>query len=285
MTIAVGAKYPWGSLNKLPPPDSNIPEAVIIASDSRFSKMQGTALTPIIDVGTKVFQLGIDATAVYAGTSRIGEACIDELRWKLSKQHISKSDHSKKIAQKVFQDVYKHSLSEMKLTKYDAPLYIMIGACNKQGKAELYSASYDTNFSLEPVTGLNAVALPTTKDFFYYLLNNELNKQIEDELSRRSRYPKIPWASWVPMPIPAIHVAILITATLNIIIQTNADRSIGGLVQCALMTKEGVSFPGISYTADPSNKGPGWTRATAKQDELKTVTGTSSLFSFYHLSD
>jgi hypothetical protein len=173
----------------------------------------------------------------------------------------------------------------MKLMPDDAPLYILVGACNKQGQSELYMASYATDFKLVPLTGLNAVAWPETKDRFNNLLNRELNKQVEHELSLQRRYPRVPLTSCVPMPIGAEHVAILIAAILSNIIESGSDITIGGMVQCALVTSGGVSFPEVSYTTDGTNQGPGWTRATAKPGELITVTRSSGLFGFYHLSD
>ena len=69
MTIIVGAKYPWGILNQLSPPGGKIPQAVILASDGRLSEKQGDDYLPKLDVGTKVFRLGMDAVAAYAGIS------------------------------------------------------------------------------------------------------------------------------------------------------------------------------------------------------------------------
>ena len=285
MTIAVGAKYPWGSLNRLLPSGFKVPEAVILASDGRISRKQSSDYTPERDVGTKVFQLGRDAVAVYAGISVIGEKCIDELRRRLSKQHPPNSVKSRKIAQEVFQTVYKHNLALTKVSPDDAPLYVLIGACNKRGQAELYKASYASHFRLKPVSGLNVAAWPDTKNSFNSFLSGELNKQVENELSLRQRFLKIPIASWVPMPIKAEQVAILIVAILSRIIETGMDKTIGGMVQCAIVTNEGVTFPKVSSTTNGTNQGPGWTRATANQKELKSVTGISGLFSFYHLSD
>ena len=102
MTIAIGAKYPWGDLNRLPPSGSKIPEAVILASDSRFSRKLGSGFIPSLDIGTKLFQLGGDVVAVYAGISAIVEECLDELRWRLSRQGKSNPTRSKRIAQETF---------------------------------------------------------------------------------------------------------------------------------------------------------------------------------------
>lgn len=285
MTIAIGAKYPWGELNRLPPPDSKISEAIVLASDSRFSRKLSHSYVPTSDSGTKLFQLGNDAVAVYAGNSNAVEHCLDELRWRLSRQNRPNSNTSKRIAQETFQDVYRHQIALMRLNPDEAPLYIIIGACNKKGKAELYRFRYNTGFIPEAINGLEAIGFEETVSVFKGLLENELHKQVEDELSLRYRYPQIPMASMVPMPIKDGHVAILITGILNKIIESDSDTTIGGMVQCALINTEGVSFPTISYTTDPTNEGPGWTRATASPNELTTVTGISGVFGCYDLSD
>jgi 20S proteasome alpha/beta subunit len=285
MTIAVGAKYPWGNLNRLPPTGIKIPEAIILASDSRFSRVESGDHILISDVGAKLFPLGNDCAVVYAGISAIGELCFDELRWRLAKESNPNSIHSKSIAEKTFNSVYRQQVASMKLKPEDAPLYILIGACNKHGQAELYKASYASNFRLEPVSGLNVVAWEDTRKSFDNFLSDELDKQVEEELSLRKRFPEIPMASLTPMPIDAQQVAILIVASISRAIEKGMDTTIGGMVQCAVITTEGVVFPEISYTSNGTNKGPGWTRETANRDELQSVTGLLELFSFYHLSD
>ena len=138
MTVAVGAKYPWGDLCRLPPPESNISEAVILASDSRFSRKSGSSYTTVSDVGTKLFPLGKDFAAVYAGISAIGELCLDELRWKLSKETSPNSLRSRRIAEQTFRAIYRHKLASARLRAEENPLYILLGACTNTGSAELY---------------------------------------------------------------------------------------------------------------------------------------------------
>ncbi len=88
------------------------------------------------------------------------------------------------------------------------------------------------------------------------------------------------------MTVEAWHVAILVSSRISSIIESGCDKTMGGMVQCALITAEECSFlPEISYTTDPSNEGPGWTRITARPDELRTVTVTSGTFGSYDISD
>jgi len=285
MTIAVGAKYPWGDLKRLPPSGISIPEAVILASDGRLSRKLPSGHVTASNSGTKLFQLGRDAAAAYAGMSKAGELCLDELRWRLSKQKNPNSTRSKEIAQETLQFVYKHQIALEKLRPDDAPLYILIGACDKRGQAELYLFSYETGFKPQPINGLRALGWPETVSTFDKLLKNELHKNIEQELSLRRKYPQVPMAYSVPMPIKAEHVAILFTEILSRMIESGSDTTIGGMIQCAVISSEGLSLTEIAYSPDPTNEGPGWTRVTAKPEELVTVTGISGMFGFYTLSD
>lgn len=285
MTIAVALKYPWGDLNRLPPPNSKIPEAVILASDSRISRKEPSGYLRAWDVGTKLFKLTRDAAGVYAGMSQAGELCFAELMRRLSKQKMRTSARSAEIAEETFKAVYRHQIAQEKLEPDDAPLYVLIGACDRRGQAELYYFSYRTGFKAEAITDARALGWQHTVDRFRQLLTTELRDNVERELSLRERFPQVPMASLVPMPIKAEHVMILINSILFRVIESGSDPTIGGMLQCGLVTAEGVSLPEISYSPDPTNEGPGWTRATAKPHELRTVTGTPGVFGSYDLTD
>jgi len=285
MTIAVAAKYPWGDLKRLLPSGTSISEAIILASDSRFSRRLPPSYVPISNSGTKLFKLGRDVAAVYAGISKISELCLDELRWKLSKQKNPNSTKSRKIAQDTLKTTYRHHIALERLRPDEAPLYILIGVCNKLGKAELYQFSHNNDFSPLLTTGLKAIGHPETTNTFYRLIQDELHKNVEEQLNLRQKYPQIPLEHWDPMPIKAEHIAMLISSALSRIIESGSDPTVGGKIQCAVITSKGIVLPKISYSTDPTNKGPGWTRVTTKPEELVTVTGISGTFGFYSLSD
>jgi len=77
----------------------------------------------------------------------------------------------------------------------------------------------------------------------------------------------------------------LVTAILDRIIEANSDATIGGMIQCAVITSKGVILPEISYSPDPTNEGPGWTRATARPCELIRVTNVSGRFGLHSLEE
>ncbi len=285
MTVVIGAKYPWGDLCELPPIRTNISEAIILASDSRISKtLANSSTVPISDLGAKLFPIGNDAASVYAGFSKAGELCLDELRCKLSKQTNPTSALSCQIARETFESVYRHLITSHCLSPEKAPLYILIGTCNKHGHAELISFSYSNGFKPEHITGLKMIAWPNTAKTFKKLMEKSIREKVDEELALRKRYPQIPMADWVPMPIEAGHMSIMIGAILDGIIEKGDDVTIGGPIQCALITHKGVSLPAISSTTDPTNEGPGWTQKTANRSALKTVTGVSN-FGLFSLSD
>lgn len=285
MTVAIGIKYPWGELNRLIPPDIEVSESIILASDSRFSRKLSTGFVPSSDSGTKLFQLGNDCAAVYAGDCSIAEKCLDELRHNLPNGNSYVSTPSQIIAQKIFKDVFQHQIAVRKLDADDAPTYIIIGACNKNRRAELYIFRYNTGFTPETINNPEAIGFEETVSAFKGMFEPEIHKRVGEELTLRDKYPQIPMASMNPLPIKDAHIAMLVTGMLNKIIESGSDSTIGGDIQCAILNATGVSFPKIAYTTDLRNEGPGWIRVTAKRDELITVTGISGVFGSYSFMD
>ena len=280
MTLAIGAKYPWGELNKLFAPTARPPNAIILASDSRWTDKSG--IMPYKNFGTKLFKIGSHVGAVYAGGVEVGEQCLEQLRGQLLRQKRPGSQLGRELAQKAFRGVYKTYLASKKWSPNECPLCILIGACNTLGEAELCLFEYGDDFVAKPVEGIYGIGMKNAVEQFKNTLKSEVKNQVEKELSLRHRWSKIPIANLVPMPIEPHHVAIFITASLHNIIETEFDKTVGGKVQCAVITAEGISLPRISYTSDPTNEGPGFTRVTPKPDELKTHTG---IFGCYDISD
>jgi len=255
-------------------------EAVIMMSDSRFSKknIQGK-LEKERDSGTKLFIICNDCCMVYAGVSHIAEKCVEQLRRKLSEQRQPNSATSLKIAQKTFNDVYTHEVALMPLVSESPRLFILVGVCSNQGRAELYYFSYGNGFMPEVVTGCKALGWSEITERFDRLLDTEVDRQLGDNIPFRHQQPEIRPASWLPViAFKAEKAAIIFTATLSNIVAVDEYKTIGGMIQCAIITKQGIiHLPEISYTTDPTNEGPGWTRVTAKPEELTSVRGISGV--------
>jgi hypothetical protein len=284
VTIAVAAKYPWGVLKELIPQGIVIPEAIILISDSRFSRKITTGYDKSSDSGTKIFQLGNDVVCVYAGVCELGEKCVDELRFKLSRQRNPTSANSRKIAQDILNSVYRHEVARLGLNPNESRLHLLVGVCNRQGMAELYRFSYSENFKPVPIEGYAILGWPETAARFGDLLSSELKKDVESELSLRKKHPQIPIAQWSPMPIPDGKVAALMTAILSSVVEEGSDATVGGQIQSAMVTMKGVSYHNASYSRNPFHPHPEWTRVTADYANLVTITGISGTIGVYHSS-
>lgn len=284
MTIAVGSRYPWRSFSKILPPGAFMRESVTLMSDSRICRKGPSGYAKDSDIGAKLFVLNEDTSAVYAGTCRVGELCIENFRSKLPKRSESILSTIWEIARETFREVYKTNIN---LPPNEAPLYILIGSCSKQGKSELYHFSYHNGFTPEKVTGLKVLAWPDTKMKFGNLLNDEVERKLGNALwyrRSRQREPQVPAASWLPViAFKAEGAATLLSAILKSVIDSGYDETIGGMVQCAVITSKGMSFPGISYSGDPSAQMAEWHRITAKPHELKTITQISGVLGSYSL--
>lgn len=284
MTIAVAAKYPWGVLKELIPQGIVIPEAIILISDSRFSRKIPTGYDKSSDSGTKLFQLGNDVACVYAGVCELGEKCVAKLRLNLSRQRNPNSKDSRKIAQDTLNNVYRRELARLSLNPNESPLYLLVGVCNRQGMAELYRFSYSENFEPVWIEGYDILGWPETRARFRDLLSIELKKDVESELSLRKKHPEIPIAQLSPMPIPDGKVASIMTAILSSVVEEGSDATVGGQIQSAMVTMKGVSYHNASYSRNPFNTHPEWTRVTADYANLVTITGISGTIGVYHSS-
>ena len=284
MTVAVAAKYPWGVLKELIPQGIVIPEAIILISDSRFSRKIPSGYDKLSDSGTKLFQLGNNVACVYAGVSALGEKCVDKLRFKLSRQRKPNSADSREIAQDTLYSVYRQEVASLGLNPDGSPLHLLVGACNKKGMAELYRFSYNEDFKPVWIEGYDILGWPETAARFIDLLSSQLRKDVDSELSLRKKHPEIPIAQLCPMQIKDGNAALIMTAILGNVVEEGSDATIGGKIQSAMVTMEGVSYQNASYSRNPINPNPEWTRATADYANLETITGISGTIGVYHSS-
>ncbi len=284
MTIAVAAKYPWGILRQLIPQGIVIPEAVVLLSDSRFSRKIPTGYDAQSDSGTKIFQLGNDVACVYAGVCTLGEKCVEELRFRLSRQRNPNSATSRRIAQETLNRVYRHEIAVMRLNPNESPLYILLGACNQKGKAELYRFNYNENFKPVWINGYDVIGWPKTATRFIELFSGEIQRKVDNELTTRNKYPQIPWEQWFPIPIRDGEVALIMIAILNSIVEDGSDDTIGGHIQSVMVTMQGVSYQSASSSKNPVNPHPEWAKVTADYVNLETITGITGTIGVYHSS-
>ena len=291
MTLAVGVKYPWGDLKRLIGPNNCTPEAIVLASDSRWTLL-GPHLPNVArhkDVGTKLFQLGNDVGAVYAGVSEVGERCLSSLRKRLSRANRPSSQNSMQLAQQTFRylwEDYLNSEDSKRICPEYRCLYILIGACSKAGIAELYRFSSEQDFKAEVSSAPYAIGIKERAERLLKALEYEMRERVDSELSLRSRYMDALAALSNLRSVPSTFikpsdVAFIVGHYLNAVIRSGEDDRIGGKIQCAIISRGGFSVFPMSYSTDPTNAG-GWTEVTAQPSELRTWTGT---FGCYSIAD
>ena len=194
MTLAVAAKYPWSTFHKLINIGAHAPQAVILASESRWT--YNNYNIPYEDIGTKLFRLAKDCGAVYSGDAEAGGDCIDELSKKLSKRKIPSSQRSLFTAETTF--LY--------------PLYILVGVCDSSGQASLIYFSSQSNFKPVFLEGVYGVGIREAYASFEERFKKEIESEVDKELKTRYRYPAV---RDMPIQEDAEHVGMLLAAMLE----------------------------------------------------------------------
>ena len=267
MTLSIAAKYPWGELRKLSAFQGDLPQAIIFATDSRWTKYYPNNQHDFEDVGTKFFDLTDDSGAVYAGDVQSGEHCIKELKTKLKSNRKRSFKSSMYTAQQTFQRVYKYHIRTRKKKVF--PLWFLIGVCDKAGNANLMSFS-SPKFNPIFVEGICGIGVRKAYKDFEKTLNDEIEKVVKEEFDTRSKFPALQKLQ-APINANAETIGMLIAGVMHQQIIGNAGYyTIGGPIQFAIIDREGINMPGLRWTKDPTNDGGPWLRATAEPGEITT---------------
>jgi hypothetical protein len=271
MTLAIGVHYPWSPFAELIRTGAPITQAVILVSDSRWT-YESPSNSPLYyeDFGTKLFQLGKDCGAVYAGVSSIGEHCIEEPSYKLAKEKQRSFQRSLYLAEATFKKTYKYHKKDGVKGKVLPPLYFIAGVCDSYGKASLIYFSYSNNFKPILLIGVHGIGDNQAYSVFKEAFRQEVELKINDEVKTRLRYPLVNDLT-IPVQVSAQEVGMILVAKLENLITTGQYSSIGGKVQSAIITQEGFQRFEVSKTTDITNQGPGWSRVTARPKEMVTL--------------
>lgn len=267
MTLSIAAKYPWGELRKLTVFERGLPQAIIFATDSRWTKYYPNNQYDFEDVGTKIFNLTDDSGVVYAGDVQSGEQCVNELRKKLK----SKSERSFKVsmytAQQTFQRVYQYHKRSRKTKVF--PLWFLIGVCDKVGNASLMSFS-SPKFNPIFIEGIYGVGVREAYIDFEKALNDEVKRVVKEEFDERSKFPAL-LTLQVPVKNNAETIGMVIAAIMQTRVVDVAEYStIGGAVQYVTITRDGIKASGISWTKDPTGATDTWHKITPSLGEMTT---------------
>lgn len=267
MTLSIAAKYPWGPLRKLMMFQSDLPQAVIFVTDSRWTKYYPNDQIHFQDIGAKFFPFATDAGAVYAGDVISGEHCISELTTKLKSKRKHSFRVSMYIAQQTFQDVYNYHRRSRR-TKVP-PLYFLIGVCDKAGNASLMSFA-SPKFHPVFIEGIYGVGVKEAYKEYENVVNKEIESIVKEEFDLRSRWPALQKVQ-APVQNNAEKVGMLIAAIMQTrVIDTTKHSTIGGPIQFAIITKEGIKTPELSWTTNGTGATDTWHRVTPTTGEITT---------------
>lgn len=269
MTLAVAAKYPWGVFSELIKMGAQVSQAVILASDSRWT--YGNRNIPYEDIGTKVFKLGKDCGAVYAGDAKAGEHSIKELFNKLARRKTPNFQRSLVLAENTFYRVYQYHKKQRDKQKRIYPLYVLVGICDTLGQASLIYFSSKNNFKPVFLTGVYGVGIEEARVEFEKEFKQEIGLMVRTKLDKLLKMPPSVRNLALKIETNAGDIAIPLVAKLEEFITVDKYKGIGGKIQCAMITKDGFQPLDIFKTTDPTNEGKGWTPATAKPEELTTI--------------
>lgn len=267
MTLSIAAKYPWGPLRKLNQLQRNLPQAIILVSDSRWTRYYPNDRCEFEDVGTKVFALTSDSGIVYAGDVICGEHCITELSKRLKRNRKPSFKVSMYTAQQTFQRIYRyHKRRRNKMF----PVYFLVGVCDKAGNASLMSFA-PSKFAPVFIGGMYGIGVREAYKDFEPVINREIERRVKEEFDLRARYPILQTMPDLPIQNHAEQVGMLVAATMQTqVIGASQYSTIGGPIQYAIITKEGIGAPELSWTKDPTGITDTWHKTTASPSEITT---------------
>ena len=242
MTLCIAARYPWGIMANLPGGPG--PQAILFATDSRLT-LRPTETT--YDIAEKLFQVSENVGIVYAGNSFLGETCVDRLREVLSAEHPVEAEDVATIAKSLVNSIYGEFVHEHNSTP---PLIFLLGTYeHRTHNAFLFGLENlgSHSFEAQELTGVKAIGSTLQIRELY---RQKLEEFIEWRLSHGRGVSDNP-LEWLNC------LAIVLKRA---VIESGIDPSVGGLVQTALIGRNGFSWVGqVKYEL-----GKGWTESTVR---------------------
>ena len=279
MTLAVGIPYPVEGMAELAEPGWVPSRSIILATDSRWTWQFPDGHVEAEDRASKMFRVHERTVAVYAGESKLGEQCLDELRWSFRTGRLPSSKLGRDNAQDVFSRVYKTSCASRGQQSIRPALYFVLGTCTPTEQTELCYFSYADGFVPQEVTTYKAIGWTEAVRHFDCLFKRNLRFALNQERQLQEKWPSVVTSFYsLNNQIRPEHIAMFAATAIREIIDNGLDDTVGGHIQCAIIKPTSIDLPTFRYTTDPTNKGPGWTRATTHPGELKTLTGALGIY-------
>lgn len=279
MTLAVGIPYPVKGMAELAEPGWVPSRSIILATDSRWTWQFPDGHTEVEDRGSKMFKVHERTIAVYAGESKLGEQCLGELRWSFRTGRLPTSKLGRDNARDVFSHVYKTRCASRGRQSTSPALYFVLGTCTPTGQTELCYFSYEDGFAPQVVTTYKAIGWTEAVRHFDSLFKSYLDIALDRERQLQERFPNVVGSFYsLNNQICPMEIAMFAAGAIREIIDNGLDYTVGGHVQCAIVNPSSIDLPTFKYTTDPTNEGPGWTRATVNPGELKTLTNALGIY-------
>jgi hypothetical protein len=261
-------------------------------TDSRWTKYYPNNQYEFENVGTKAFPLTTDSALVYSGDVISAEHCVSELKQELRKLRNKSFTTSLFTAQQTFQRVHNYHKKSRKTKVFS--LFFLIGTCDKSSKANLMFFC-SPKFSPIFIEGMHGIGVREAYRDLEAAVNQRIDAAVEKEFDTRSRYPILQRLPGLQVQTLADHAGMLIVAAMQeVILKAAKYETIGSPIQFAIVDRDGVKMPRVSWTKDPTGATDTWHRTTAQPDEITTYqeryklgppfTSTSA-FKLYLISD
>lgn len=216
MTLAVAAVFPWQAV--LDSMSSEIlttlqhlglpKQAILFAADSRWTYTNDGSHE---DGGVKLFGLGANAIAIYAGNVAAGERSIIALEKHFSDKPPKTETETYERMRDVLRGIWSQHHHD------GGGLYLLIGSSWFDGSCALMQFRHDIDFEPERVSGVQAIGSQRAIDYFL----DELNEMTRRVASGPS--PEVNPEGWVG------RIAVLV----NNCAERGVDDTVGGQVLCA----------------------------------------------------
>lgn len=170
MTLLVGAAFPWQGLLEhrvfRAAAQLGLQRGVILAADSRWTRPSGT----VEDDAVKLFAVGNNGLAVYAGNVAAGEDAVKELSGALPGTLVGSYDEMSGLATQALQRAWAPYM------EVGGALYVLLAASDRDGGWCLIKFSHEDDFQAHSLTDVHVLGPEAASRRFAEVLG-EITKQ------------------------------------------------------------------------------------------------------------
>lgn len=220
LTLCIAARFPWGIMARLPEPP--VPQAILFATDSRLTDLRTNRT---LDIGEKLFPICDIAGLVFSGSYEIGIESVRKLRNNIERKKIPLAKEIAEIAELTFEQQFR------KINSPNKHLSLMLGVYDHGGDKTLLLGFKSPNFQPVEMNGVNAIGgTPEIQELY----KRKFDEFVEQHFHGGGGVSDNPmeWLNFMQIILG------------NTVIEMNIHPRIGGLVQTAIIDKNGFSWVG-----------------------------------------